>query len=645
MRRLDTVIGLLSVQLVVAAAPAAAQAPHGQTQVAYQAADLKKLSLEELIEIDVTTASRRSERLSQTSAAVSVIRQEDLRRAGITTLPEALRLAAGVHTAQVFGNGWAISARGFNISTANKLLVAIDGRTVYSPVFSGVFWESQDLMLADVDRIEVIRGPGGSLWGANAVNGVINVITKSTAETIGGVVSVGAGTKSRGFTSARYGGALGAGSYRVYAQFRAEDDRDLVRGGSAHDDLQFGQTGFRLESGADARWRWTVQGDLFSARSGLADRGDIQMAGGNVLGRFRRAFSEQSELQVLTYYDRTYRRVPLQYRASRDTFDIDAQHRLQLSRRHELVFGGGARVSRGDDLGDGPGFFFEPRIRTSTLFSAFAQEEFAVVPDRVFVTAGAKIERNDFSGVELQPTVRARWSHEQQTLWGAVSRAVRMPTRFDTDLRIRLIGTGRLFLTGNPDFQSENVTAYEGGYRTRLRRWLSVDLAAYVNRYTDLRSQEIPTTVLDPILLANTLTARTAGLEASALFQPLARWQVHGSYAYLWKRFGRDPDSRDVTGGASEANDPAHIFHLRSYLNVGRRLEADATFRFVSALPAPAVRRYAELNARVGWQASPDLDVSLIGQNLLHARHEEFAAGTPREYLHRGVHLRATWQF
>jgi iron complex outermembrane receptor protein len=371
------------------------------------------------------------------------------------------------------------------------------------------------------------------------------------------------------------------------------------------------------------------------------------MSGGNVVSRITRTFSPKSELQVQAYYDRTYRRVPQQYRATRNTFDVDAQQRMQLRGRHELVFGAGARVSHGDDLGDGPGFFFEPQVRTSTLFSVFAQDEFALVANRVFLTAGTKIERNDFSGVEVQPTLRARWSADaRHTVWGAVSRAVRMPTRLDTDLRIRLPGSsGRLLLTGSEDFSSENVIAYEGGYRTRPLDWLNVDLAAYTNRYTDLRSQELPTTFVDPVVLGNTLTARTAGLEVSSTAQVLRVWQLNGSYAYHWKRFGKAPSSRDFTDGSSEANDPSHVAMVRSYLNLGRRTELDAVIRYSAALPNPAVKPYTELTLRFGWMLRTGFDLSVIGQNLLHDRHEEFAAGTPREYLHRGVHARVTWKF
>jgi iron complex outermembrane receptor protein len=625
---------------------ASAQLAPAQTQVQYQSQDLKKLSIEELTQIDVTTASRRLERLSDIAAAVTVIRQDDLRRAGITTLPDALRLVTGIHAAQVFASGWAISTRGFNISTANKLLVLVDGRTVYSPVFSGVFWESQDVFLADVDRIEVIRGPGGAVWGANAVNGVINVISKSASETRGGLIRTGVGTENRGYAGARYGGTLGGGSYRVYGQFRAEDDREFVAGGSAGDDLKFGQAGFRIDSAADGGTRWSLQGDAYSARSGLLDRSDMRLAGGNVLARLDRAFSPTSKFQLQAYYDRTFRRVPAQYKGLRDTFDLDTQQQMLFGNRHHVVFGAGARVSRGDDLGDGPGFFFDPQARTSWLVSGFVQDEVAVRQDRLFVTLGGKVERNDFSGIELQPSARLRLRlNPRHTVWGAMSRAVRMPTRFDTDLRIRLPNSSNLLLTGTGDFQSENVVAYEAGYRAQPMDRMSFDLATFVNRYTDLRSQELPLAPGQPIRLANMLNARTAGAEMSAAIQLFPRMRLHASYTYLWKRFSFDLGSRDATGGASEANDPAHLWGFRTYIDLGRAAELDAMLRFASDLPSPAVPAYTELNVRLGWRVTPRFDLSVIGQNLLHDRHQEFAAGTPREYIMRGMHLRADWRF
>jgi iron complex outermembrane recepter protein len=630
------------------AAGAAAQSLDSSPQPSGPVAqDLKRLTIEELAELDVTSASRRLERLDQTAAAISVIRQEDIRRSGATTLAEALRLADGLHVSRTYGPGWAITARGFSIGTANKMLVMIDGRTVYSPLFSGVFWEVQDVVLADIDRIEVIRGPGGALWGANAVNGVINIITKRAADTRGGLVVGAGGTETHALTTVRYGGRVGAaGGYRVYGQFRADDDHVFATGAPGQDDFELGQVGFRIDSDDAAAASWSLSGDFYYGLTGLYDRPDTRLSGGNLLGRWTRRWSSTSEFQAIAYYDRTFRRVEQQYRATRDTVDLDVQQRLQAGARHSLVFGGGVRASRGDDLGDGPGFFFEPQVRTSTLLNAFAQDEIALTSDDLVLTLGAKLEANDFTGLEVSPTARLRWSPgATQTFWTAVSRAVRMPTRFDTDLRIRFPASTRLLLTGSEDFASENVVAYEAGYRIRPARSVSLDITAYSNRYTDLRSQEPPAVAGAPFTLANGLRARTSGAEASAQFSLSTFLQARASYAYLWKDFSRAADSRDITGGTSEANDPSHLFSFRAYGELPGNFELDTFLRFVSELPQPLVGAYTELDVRLGWPIRPRFDLSIVGKNLLHDAHLEFAGGTPREEFERAVLVRATWRF
>ena len=427
------------------------------------AQDLKRLTIEELADLTVTTAARRVERLSDVAAAITVIRGEDIRRAGATSLAEALRLADGLDVAQVYGPGWAISSRGFNIATANKLLVLMDGRTIYSPLFSGVFWDVQDVVLADVDRIEVIRGPGGTLWGANAVNGVVNIITKSAAATQGTWVTLTAGNETRGVFTARYGGTTGGGTaYRAW-KFRADDQHVFATGAPGQDDTQFGQSGFRLDSDTTKAAFWTVQGDAYYGTEGLFDRGDTKVSGGNILTRWTRRWSSTSQFQLQAYYDRTNRHVQRQYQSSRDTVDVDAQQQLLAGSRHRVVFGAGFRASRGDDLGDGPGFFFDPQIRTSTLGSFFAQDDIALKPDRVSLIVGSKVERNDFTGLEVQPNVRLRVTPgSRQTFWAAVSRAVRMPTRFDTDLRVRLPTTGQLDHHGKRDVQVRERACLRG---------------------------------------------------------------------------------------------------------------------------------------------------------------------------------------
>jgi iron complex outermembrane receptor protein len=620
---------------------AAAQAP-----VTITAQDLKRLSIEELAELDVTSVSRRVERLSQSAAAVDVIRQDDIRRTGVVSLAEAMRLGAGLDVARFDGRTWAISARGFNIITADKLLVLMDGRTLYSPLSSGTFWDVQDTLLADVDRIEVIRGPGGTIWGANAMNGVVNIITRSAADTRGSMALLAAGTEERVIAAARHGGRMGAGgSYRVYGKFRARDANVFASGQDAADETRLGQGGFRLDSDHRGAARWTVQGDVYRGVEGLFDRDDTDVAGGHVLGRWTRRQSAASEFQVQVYYDRTHRRVPLQFRETRDTFDADAQHHLSVGRRHDVVLGGGFRVTSGDAIGSA-GFVFEPVGRTDTLVSLFAQDEIAIRPGRVYLTVGSKFERNDFSGVEVQPTVRARWSRgERETVWGAVSRAVRLPTRFDTDLR--LVGpTGAPLLAGNPGFDSESVIAYEAGYRVLPHARVSFDVAAFVNRYDDLRSQELPSRLGPVILLGNTLNAVASGVEVATAAQVLEPWRVHASFSFLNKDFSVDAGSRDISGGRSEGNDPDFLFALRSYLDLPRGFALDGFFRYVPDRPAPAVPGYAELDVRLGWTVRPGLEISLVGQNLLNDRHPEFGAPGPLRYeFERGAYLRSAWRF
>lgn len=626
---------LVIVQLAFAGALSA------QTPQSSQLEELKQLSIEELAGTDVTTASRRLERLADVAAAVTVISGEDLRRMGVTTLPQALRLAGHLDVVQISGPQYAVSARGFTISTANKMLVLIDGRTVYSPVFGGMFWETLDLVMPDIERIEITRGPGGSIWGANAVNGVISIITKSAADTRGTLVKALVGSSTLGPFAIRHGGRVGnAGSYRVYAKTRFEDPHQLESGASAEDDFDFGQTGFRFDLEGGNNTEASLQGDLYTGTIGQRGGSEANLAGGNVLGRYmRRNGGHASTIQV--YFDRAYRRVPAQYRGVINTFDVDAQHQWWAGRQN-LVVGAGYRRYDGDDLGDGPGFFFEPRERTSHRLNIFAQDEIALT-SKLFVTIGSKFERNEFTGLEVQPTIRARWSATSYSLWGAVSRAMRVPTRFDTDLRIRIPGTDTLFLAGNDSYGSEDVLAYEAGFRRRFGDHASFDMSAYVNRYDDLRTQERAPG--RPITLANMMNGLTRGLESAAVVQVTRRWQLHAAHAYLWKELTFDAGSTDTTRGASEANDPSHIFKARSYLVLSDRLEFDAFFRAYASRPQPAVDAYAELDARLGYRIRPGWDISLIGSNLLRERHLEFRAGTAPETYERSVSLRSLWRF
>src|SRR5688572_25475679 len=619
----------------------AVQPPSSQAQLA----ELKKLSIEELAETDITGSRRRPEQLEEVAAAVTVITSDDLRRYGVMNMPQALRLAETLHVAQVAGPGYAISERGFNITTANKMIVMIDGRTVYSPVFAGVFWEAQDLVIADIDRIEVVRGPGGAVWGANAVNGVIHFIMKNAADTRGTFVNAAVGSESTGPFAVRHGGRfLTAGSYRIYGKVRSHDATQFLSGGSAGNEHTFGQAGFRIESDRAGNHFAVLQGDVFSGETGLGVNSDrsIKLRGGNLLARWTVRTDAGAETTVQAYYDHFYRRVPVQYRGELDTFDLDAQHQRAFG-RHSVVVGGGYRQYRGDDLGDGPGFFFEPQERITHRSNVFAQAQFDV-RRRLFLTVGSKLEHNESTGAEVQPTVAVRWTRTTQTVWGLISKAVRVPTRFDTDLRFRVPNSPLLALTGSEDFQSETVIAYDAGYRRRFGNRLSIDVATYNNRYDELRSQEVPSPPF-PIVLMNMMNATTRGIEVSPKVQLTPSWQVAGGYTYLWKEFTFDPGSTDRTGGAGEANDPRHLLKLRSYLNFGERIEFDAFFRYVSALPQPPVDAYSEIDARAGYHLQPGWGISIIGTNLFSPRHLEFRGGTPPQQYKRAVTLRSTWRF
>jgi iron complex outermembrane receptor protein len=610
------------------------------------AQDLKRLTIEELAEIDITSASRRAERLADVPAAVAIITDEDIRRAGVTTLAEAMRLAGVLDVARIHGNSWAVSARGFTITTANKLLVLVDGRTIYSPLFSGTFWDAQDLILADIDRIEVVRGPGGSTWGANAVNGVINIITKPAAATRGTFVSAGGGSPDWFAGAVRHGGRLGAGgSYRVYGKYRDRAPVFLASGGSSEDRQQFGQGGLRLESGLSGASQWFVQGDVYRGVEGLLSRDDADIAGGNVMGQWTRRFS-RGEFQGQVYYDRTFRHVSQQFEERRNTFDVEALHRQRYGARHELVAGGNVRVTHGRDRGSA-GFRFVPEERTTALLSVFLQDDIVLKPDRLFLRLGSKFERNDYTGLEVQPTARVRVSMgPRQMAWAAVSRAVRLPARFDTDLQLVNPLTGAVTVTGREDFDSESVVAFEGGYRVRPNARLAFDMSVFANRYDDLRSLEPPTRPGVPAVLGNLQNARTAGVELIAIVQPHDRWRVRTTYAWLDREFSLDPGSRDPFGGANESNDPSHLFSIRSYVDLPHGLQVDALARVVGRRPSPVVDRYGELDLRAGWTVRPGWDLSLVGQNLLHARHSElFGPNAPRYAMRRGWHVRSTWRF
>jgi iron complex outermembrane recepter protein len=633
---------LLGVAWVIALATAAS----AQTAPSRpRPADLKALSIEELMEIDVALAGRRSERVVDAAAAVSIISREDIRRAGVNSVSEALRLANALFVGRAQSATWAISPRGFATETSNKLLVMIDGRSIYSPLFSGVFWDEHDLVLEDIDRIEVVRGPAAALWGPNAVNGVINVVTRHTSETHGTLLSLRLGNEERASATARYGGAAGErGHYRVFSRYTVRDEARLVTGEPAGDDWSFGHAGFRVDFGDEAQ-EIGAQGQFHLGRRGQFQAADIEMAGGHLQGHWRRQTGPTSHVSVRTYFDRRHRRVPPVFEEWRNTFDIGLEHQFPLGARHRLVWGGGYRVTA-DDTVPSPTILFDPEDRTWSMLGGFVNDQVLLVPDRITLTLGVRVDRSDFTGAEVQPTVRARWTPTvRQTVWGAVSRAVRTPSRLDRDTQV--FAGGVLLTAGSRDFRSESVVAYEAGYRVRPQPHLVIDVATFHNRHEDVRSREFFPGGSPQIVAGNTLRARSSGLELVANYQPVPMLRTFLSYAYLDLGFSRAAGSRDVAGLAPEANDPRHQFAFRWTADLGPALELDGSTRRIGALPYSPVPAYTEASLRLGWRVAPHWDVSFIGRDLLHDTHLEFASPTAARLVlvERSLSVRLTVAF
>ncbi|HEX7523005.1 MAG TPA: TonB-dependent receptor, partial [Candidatus Deferrimicrobium sp.] len=532
------------------------------------ASDLTEMSIEELMNINVYSVSRRLQRLQDSAAAVFVITGEDIRRSGATSIPEALRMAPGIDVARVDGNKWAITSRGFNSLFANKLLVLIDGRSVYTPLFSGVFWDVQDTLLEDVDRIEVIRGPGAALWGANAVNGIINILTKTAKQSQGGLLTAGAGNVEKGFGGGRVGGKRGdALFYKAYAKYFNRDGGLDARGNEGPDAWNLLQGGFRVEWEPSERDQFNVQGDIYGGKAGqkvtasdlsspsftrtFDERSDV--SGGNVLGRWTRTLTNGSEYKLQAYYDRTGNQMA-ETDMTQDTFDVDFQHRFLLGERQEILWGLGARMWQ-DRIGGGTLVVLGPVRSNDRTFSGFVQDEITLIPQRVRLTLGTKVEYNRNYDFEFQPNARLIWTPTpRQSLWAAVSRAVRTPSRFERNVSFDagILPAGApgnpspaplvITVRGNPEFDSEKLIAYETGYRLRPTDRLSLDAALFFNKYDKLRSASSGTPFLDqspfphlvaPQTLVNEADGETFGGELAVDWRPIDAWRLQATYAYL----------------------------------------------------------------------------------------------------------------
>lgn len=664
---------LILVMLLQVGRQANAQDSHGVLSLD----TLKKLSLEELLNLEVTSVSRQQEKLSEVASAIQVITQEDIKRSGATSLPEALRLAGNIQMGQKNSHDWAISARGFNTDLSNKLLVLVDGRSVYTPLFSGVFWDRQDYLLEDIERIEVISGPGGTLWGANAVNGVINIITKKSSDTQGLFAEVGRGTQLRYFTGLRYGGMIGPNvSYRVYGKYFERDDAVFPNGDDAADSWKMGQTGFRMEASPSEKNMLTLQGDYYDGEENISTGSKTDVNGGNILGRWSHTFSDDSDIKLQLYYDKTALIQPVPESRNNDntivlapggilkddidTYDFDFQHSFRLGGRNRIVWGLGYRHTH-DEVENAPGLAFDPTVLDRNLFSVFAQDKIMLAKD-LFFTLGTKVEHNDYTGLEFEPRVQIQANiKSEQTLWASVSRAVRMPSRFDRHLRLPTPGFSPIvenLLIGGVDFESETVIAYELGYRVQVGSKVTSAVSTFYNVYDDVRSTSLspPDPVFGlpfPFFYANNLEGETYGLELSITYQPLDWWRLYGTYNLLKADIRVKPNAEDFNNALNETADPENRFSLRSSMNLLRNMELDAGLRWIDSFQynngsTPGkVESYTELEVRLALHLTPKFEISVVGQNLLHDQHLEYviSGANPRAEIERSVYGKIACRF
>jgi iron complex outermembrane receptor protein len=643
--------------------------------------DLKQLSLEQLGDVEVVSKSKSPEQIWKTAAAIYVITQEDIRRSGATTIPEALRLAPGVEVARVDGNKWSIGIRGFGSRLARSVLVLMDGRSVYTPLLAGTYWEVQDTVMEDIDRIEVIRGPGGTVWGPNAVNGVINIITKNSKDTQGMLVAAGGGNEEQGFSTVRIGATAPNGlSYKVYAkEFNrsAEDHPDDDR----YDHWKAAQGGFRVDWVKNQRDSFTLQGDLYDERAGeevststysppanFTLVGNEVLSGGNLLGQWTRTFDADDSIQLKVYYDRTNRYEP-NFNDIRNTGDFDFLERFHWGARHHFSWGLGANVSSGRQPEVFSGLYFSPNERTDQIYSAFLQDSISLVENRLTLEVGTKIIKTNYTDAQAEPSGRLLWTPTAtQTLWLAVTRALRTPSDAERDFFLSsLIGsytppgqtTSIPFFArfgANPNFESEKLNGYELGYRRLLGRDVYVDVAGFFNQYDDLFSEDIigapytestpaPTHELLPAEFGNGLQGTTAGGEIGPEWRPTSFWRLRGSYSFLHMAIRKGPNSLDVeppsqVSGAS----PQHQLLAQSSFDLPKRIKLDLAFRYESSLPAYAVKAYSTGDARLAWRLGRHWEISAVGENLLQPDHVEFPSDAgPNVAIKRSAYLKILW--
>ena len=621
------------------------------------------LSLD-ISELTITSVAKREQKLSRAAAAVYVITQEDIRRTGVSSVPEALRMVPGLEVARAGSHQWAITARGFNDTTANKLLVLVDGRSVYTHIYSGTYWDDQMIPLIDIERIEVIRGPGGSLWGANAVNGIINVITKDASNTVGNQVIAGVGNEEQ-FVEGRHGVKVDDNTfYRTYARLGQMDDSQLVAGGDTVDNWNRVQAGFRLDKKPSERDSYTVSAHAYSGKQDsqtsaasptapftVSTLGDDDSYGGNVLGRWSRQLNENESVELFASAD-YYTRNEIYFEQRVANFNLEAQHNIALNDRNNFVWGVGALANVNNLTGTYAVSVGEENM-THEVFSAFLQNEYAIVPDKWYLTLGSKFEYNDYTGFEVQPNARLAWhATDNQTVWASVSRAVQTPSVLYDDVRLVLqtipgAPPSALSVFGSHNFESQEVVAYELGHRIQYNKDLSLDTTVFYNQYDKQATYAAsgapildPTGVLIvPYLLANEGSGNGYGAEVAANWNVTSDWRLAASYTYL-ETYLDVPPTAAASLEATEENVPQQQFSARSYWNITDKLQWDNMFYYVdSTRLADAYLRY---DMRLGWEFAPGYDMSVIGQNLLDEAHPEYS--TTRE-IEQSFIVRVTAKF
>jgi iron complex outermembrane recepter protein len=642
--------------------------------------DLTALKIEDLMNIDVTSAAKREQRLSRVPAAIFVITAEDILRSGATNIPDLLRMVPGLEVAQINPSNWAVSARGFNGQYSERLLVLIDGRTVYTATFAGVFWDAQDVPLDSIERIEVIRGPGATVWGTNAVNGVINIITRSAKSTRGGLASADGGTLEHVGGSVRYGGRIGnLGAYRAFADGFEMGPFLTPEHQRGQDDWYRLHGGFRADDDLSTKNSLTLEAEAFRGNAG--ERADSivsldppvnaildlrnRFSGWSVLGQWKRLISTGSEASLLLYFDRN-NRGDTTYGIAQNTFDVDFQHQVHWGRRQDIVWGLGYRLASDYTADDFP-ISFHPRNQAMPTYSSFVQDEIVIRRDRLYLSLGSKLEHDFYNQFNLQPSTRLAWTpSDRATFWAAVSRAQRTPSRVETAIRDNyevLPGPDNLPILisafGNPDQLNERLIATESGFREQVSAKLSFDASAFFNQYAALRSYEpeLPRLEADPAPLhllipghfANLIHGETHGLEIFANVKLARRWTLSPGYTFLAMHLHRDATSQDFsTVPQTEGGNPTQQAQLRSNVSLPWHLQWTTSAYFVGRLPAPLIPSYTRLDTNLAWQVSERISLDLVGQNLLQGLHEEYSGvdlTVLPSLIRRSGYARLKWRF